>query len=327
MSKVIWQHLPNIMSLIAVIMLGFLMAKMTLLWANKQTTSPIIAEASSIPTLQPTSVETPRYAQSIVKHHLMGEIQQTKVEAPSKPPPTKKVLKTRLKLALHGTIAYRDQTGFAMIAAQGKPQEMYKVGDKIDKNSEVILKRVYANYVVINHLGKEEELHLPKKDADQPPNRANTTSNIASRSLPPSTTDRPLKPPVIQFGERPEDKPRAPPPPSGNSPPSQTMMDANQLSKIRDQLMANPAQLTRILRVSPVSYQGEFQGFKVTPGSERKAFRALGFKAGDIVRSVNGTVIDAPEKGMQILQTLTTSDTVNVVVKRGKEEITLNGVF
>ncbi|HHC73733.1 MAG TPA: hypothetical protein ENK78_01475 [Thiothrix sp.] len=326
MSKVIWQHLPNMMSLIAIIMLGFLIANMALLWLNKQTIRPIVAEASSIPTLQTTSLETPRYAQSIVKHHLMGEIQQAKIAPPSKPLP-KKVVKTRLKLSLHGTIAYRDQTGFAMITAQGKPQEMYKAGDKINKNDELILKRIYANYVVIDHAGKEEELHLPKKDANQLPNRGNTASTVASRSLPPSLGERSLKPPVIQFGERPEDRPRAPPSPSSNSPPSQTTMDTNQLSHIRDQLMSNPAQLTRILRVSPVSYQGEFQGFKVTPGKERKAFSALGFRAGDIVRSVNGTVIDAPEKGMQILQTLSTSDTVNVVVKRGKEEITLNGVF
>lgn len=306
MSKALWQHLPNLISLSAVIILGFLIAKITLVLVHEQSSTPIIASVTSTPESIATSSDRPRYAQSIVKHHLMGEIQEVKVEPKVTP---KKVVKTRLKLSLHGTIAYRDQTGFAMIATQGKPQKTYAVGETLEGHDNIRLKRVYASHIVLDREGKEEELHLPKND-----DKSKTNNAIAS---PPSGSPTPN----FQFGGRPDDKPR-PPTASQN-----TRIDPNQLGKIRDQLMTNPAQLTKIMRVSPVSYNGEFQGFKVTPGSQRKAFAALGFKAGDIVRSVNGTVIDAPEKGMEILQTLSTSDTVNVVVKRGKDEITLNGVF
>jgi len=310
MSKAFWQHLPNLISLSAVIILGFLIAKMTLLLVHKQSPMPVIASVTSAPELRETLLDRPRYAQSVVKHHLMGEIQEVKVEPKVTP---KKVLKTRLKLSLHGTIAYRDQTGFAMIATQGKTQKTYAVGETLEGHDNIRLKRVYASYIVLNREGKEEELHLPKKDDKSKTSHATTT--------PPSGSPAPN----FQFGGRPDDKPK--PTAVSQNTRQNTRIDPNQLSNIRDQLMTNPAQLTKIMRVSPVSYNGEFQGFKVTPGSQRKAFTALGFKAGDIVRSVNGTVIDAPEKGMEILQTLATSDVVNIVVKRGKNEVTLNGVF
>ena len=57
-------------------------------------------------------------------------------------------------------------------------------------------------------------------------------------------------------------------------------------------------------------------GFRVNPGRDRATFDALGLQAGDVVTDINGTVLDDPSQGLQVLQSLGESTQANVTVLR-----------
>jgi general secretion pathway protein C len=82
-----------------------------------------------------------------------------------------------------------------------------------------------------------------------------------------------------------------------------------------------------IAQVSEAKEANKFIGFRLRAGKDKRTFEAMGFKSGDIVTAVNGATIENAAQGLQIMQTLTTADSINVTVRRGKETVTLNGMF
>ena len=71
---------------------------------------------------------------------------------------------------------------------------------------------------------------------------------------------------------------------------------------------------------------GVQRGYRVYPGRNRQQFAKLGLQPGDLVLSINGTPLDDPQRGMEIFNTIGTSDRVTVTVERNgqSQELTLN---
>ncbi len=88
----------------------------------------------------------------------------------------------------------------------------------------------------------------------------------------------------------------------------------------------NPTALARIIRPQPVFANGVQRGFRVYPGANRQLFSQLGLQPGDLVLAVNGTPLDDPQRGMEIFNTIESSDRVNLTVERNgqTQELTLN---
>ncbi|HEX2495153.1 MAG TPA: type II secretion system protein GspC, partial [Steroidobacter sp.] len=88
----------------------------------------------------------------------------------------------------------------------------------------------------------------------------------------------------------------------------------------------NPSALAEIVRPQPVFANGVQRGYRVYPGRNRAQFAQLGLQPGDLVLSINGTPLDDPQRGMEIFNTLGTSDRVNVTIERNgqSQELTLN---
>lgn len=296
------RYLPIFISLILVVILAMILAEITLTFLNKQQEQPVVGNPAQIDNKPIGTSQPENYASVINQANLFGKLPTN--DAPKKEKVVEKVAPTRLNLKLHGTIAYDDNTGFAMISSAGKDQKTYAVGEQIENSGNTKLAEVYSTKVLLDVNGKKEELKLPEKKSmiSRP---AVVSANI-SDTLPPAGAMR-GRPPEL---------------------PSQIKaVDPNNLGNIRDQLLANPAALYKIMRVSPVTTDNKFQGYRVNPGKNQEAFTALGFEAGDVVTSVNGQVIDNPQRGMEIFKNMTTSDTVNVEVKRGEETVTLTGMF
>ena len=80
------------------------------------------------------------------------------------------------------------------------------------------------------------------------------------------------------------------------------------------------------MRPQPVFANGVQRGYRVYPGRNRQQFAKLGLQPGDLVLSINGTPLDDPQRGMEIFNTIGTSDRVNVTVERNgqSQELTLN---
>jgi general secretion pathway protein C len=88
----------------------------------------------------------------------------------------------------------------------------------------------------------------------------------------------------------------------------------------------NPGAFAEVLRPQPVFANGVQRGYRVYPGRNRQQFQKLGLQPGDLVLSINGTPLDDPQRGMEIFNTMSTTDRVTVTVERNgqQQELTLN---
>jgi general secretion pathway protein C len=100
------------------------------------------------------------------------------------------------------------------------------------------------------------------------------------------------------------------------------------VDNIRRLVQQDPGLLDQVMR-TVASYDnaaGKLRGFRAYPGRNRAIFNKLGLKPGDLVTSINGTVLDDPQRSQEVFNTIQTSDHVTVTVERGgqKQDITLN---
>jgi len=88
----------------------------------------------------------------------------------------------------------------------------------------------------------------------------------------------------------------------------------------------NPTAFSEIIRPQPVFANGTQRGYRVYPGRNRQQFARLGLQPGDLVTAINGTSLDDPQRGMEIFNTMGTSDRVTVSVERNgqSQDLTLN---
>lgn len=88
----------------------------------------------------------------------------------------------------------------------------------------------------------------------------------------------------------------------------------------------NPTAFAEIIRPQPVFANGTQRGYRVYPGRNRQQFARLGLQPGDLVTAINGTSLDDPQRGMEIFNTMGTSDRVTVSVERNgqSQDLTLN---
>jgi general secretion pathway protein C len=112
-------------------------------------------------------------------------------------------------------------------------------------------------------------------------------------------------------------------------PPSAAVLPGGEnpaLERMRRMISEQPGLLGDVLRPQAVTNHGHTDGFRVFPGRNRAAFARLGLRAGDVVTAINGTPLDDPERGEQILRTLGSSSEAHVTVKRDgtQQELTLN---
>jgi general secretion pathway protein C len=87
-------------------------------------------------------------------------------------------------------------------------------------------------------------------------------------------------------------------------------------SDYRDALISDPESVAGMVTVEPVMENGEFKGYRLSPGKDPGFFSQFGLEANDVVTAVNGIKIDSPIKGGVVLRTLGTADQVTVDVIR-----------
>lgn len=88
-------------------------------------------------------------------------------------------------------------------------------------------------------------------------------------------------------------------------------------------LATNPTALGQLMRTQPVFANGSLKGFRVYPGRDRNAFARAGLQPGDLVTAINGTALDDPGRGNEILNTLNSSSTASVSINRNGQDMQL----
>ncbi len=114
-------------------------------------------------------------------------------------------------------------------------------------------------------------------------------------------------------------------PPKVNGADSHT---AAAVDNLRRMVQADPGILNQVMR-TVASYDnvaGKLRGFRAYPGRNRQAFNKLGLRPGDLVTAINGTPLDDPQRGQEILNTIQTQDRATVTIERAgqKQDISLN---
>jgi general secretion pathway protein C len=90
----------------------------------------------------------------------------------------------------------------------------------------------------------------------------------------------------------------------------------NETAENLRRLANNPQAISNLLRAQPVFANGALKGYRVYPGRDRQQFVRSGLQPGDLVTAINGTNLDDPNRGNEILNTLTSSTTALVAVER-----------
>jgi len=111
------------------------------------------------------------------------------------------------------------------------------------------------------------------------------------------------------------------PPPSLYAAPQAPVLD-----RMRELVSRDPGIIGDIMRPEPVFAGGRQQGFRVYPGRDRDAFMRLGLRPGDLVTAIDGTPLDDPARGAQILNTLGSSGEAHITVLRDgqQQDLTLD---
>ena len=108
-----------------------------------------------------------------------------------------------------------------------------------------------------------------------------------------------------------------------SAPPGGNPMLGQRLQELAAQ---NPSAITEIIRPQPVFANGQQRGYRVYPGRNRQQFSKLGLMPGDLVTAINGTPLDDPARGMEILQSMNSAAQVTVTVERNGQssQISIN---
>jgi general secretion pathway protein C len=100
------------------------------------------------------------------------------------------------------------------------------------------------------------------------------------------------------------------------------------VENLKRMVAQDPNILAQIMRAVPSydSAAGKLRGFRIYPGKNRSAFNNLGLRPGDLVTAINGTPLDDPQRGQEIMNTVETADRATVTIERGgqAQDLTLN---
>lgn len=198
------------------------------------------------------------------------------------------VPETRLDLTLRGVIAGAGgKFGGAIIADRENGERFVAVGAKIA--GAAVLDEVYPQHVVLLRNGRQEVLKMERESIDR-------SASVKPQSL------LEMKLPDFGFPGQPGGLPQS----------------------LTDLQRGRTVGMKAVLRIRPLMRGGKIRGFRVTPGRDRKAFAKLGFKAGDLLQSINGTKPQDAREIFGVLDELQNTGSVTVEVTRRGKPVTLS---
>lgn len=280
-------------ALVALFVIWLVFSAARLFWSFFPSESAASAKTGSI--VNPVSESTggatrPQVdIEALRGRHLFGEAAAVdQVEAVVAPPVQssrdgieKDARETRLQLVLRGVVASsEDGLGHAIIEYR-KKQAVYAVEDELPVSGKVVLAKVMPQQVVLDNGGTYELLTLFEENE----------LGVAAPARPATPVRTDTRRPGNRGAPKVVDK--------------RNEQAATELATgYRNRLYENPQSLADVVSVSAVREEGRLRGYRVAPGKDREQFSRLGFKAGDLVTSVNGITLDDPSNTMRLYQTM-----------------------
>jgi general secretion pathway protein C len=271
-----------------------LVLTLLLAWQSSQMVWMLAAPAPLV-LQQPARGERQDSAQQVAgsaAYHLFGEaalqeaaaVVVAEVDAPE----------TRLRLTLLGvTLATPETASSAIIAANGKESDFFRIGDTVDGRTR--LASVRPDRVLLDTSGKLETLKFEEV--------ATTGSSVQAVDA------RPPRPPKRTSGG------------AGNSLQERfgAVRNADEFVDVAsDALGDDPVAAIRKMGLEP---RGDGEGYEVKPGSPLLQFE---LKPGDVVLSLNDQPLGDPSSDQSLLDDIKTADSVRIEVQRGDNRFVVN---
>ena len=199
-------------------------------------------------------------------------------------------VKSSLPLNLVGTLVHgRAKMSVATIQVKGKKEvEPYKVGEEIKGMAEI--KEIVREKVIFRNL-RSRKLEFIKIKED-----SKLKLGLAGGS----------QAPVAQLDQS----------------------EQTSFTFKRDDINKHLENLPQVLQdakaIPHVEPSGEVGGFKLVAIKPGSIYEKLGLKRNDIIRGVNGEMVDTPQKAMELYQALKNADSIQLEVTRGGSSTTLN---
>lgn len=268
------QWLPDLVNLGMLLVLTASLAQWTWLLA-RPTLPPVVVEAP------PAAASSDGFSlPSLLAANLFGQADAETVGRRLDNLPV-----SSLNLMLAGVIASAGG-GYALISANGQPQEPYAVGETVTGGA--VLHAVYPDRVVIRRHGRLESLLLEGTESSAP-----TPSGPAVTGPNPSP---------------------APPTPAAQAPDvRQTAPNHYQVGRDRLSEQLRSPELLKQAMLTP-SPGGGFLVQQIQPGS---LYEKLGLRPGDVIKSVNGQAVNSAEDAVKLYQQLPTLGSVQMEILRG----------
>lgn len=287
-------RLPRWVNTALVILIGYALAVLSLK-AISQTNIQVAAlstSASSSANRAP-SIDLTSIGNATAATHLFGNAAVKENPKPERQV-AQPVRKTNLNLKLAGVFAYEPQERAIAIITTSQGEEAFRVGDKIVDN--VTLKAVFADRVIIDNNGKDEEVRLPENVTPQAlPRPQPTEAASAANSNAPANANS---------GE-PVELPSTP-------------------GALRDTLAKNPSLLGRVVSAEPYQENGKLLGYRIVPKQNPEILEAQGIVAGDIITRVNNIELNSQKQGIRALRNAVKAQNLDVTVLRGGVEIPIS---
>ena len=206
---------------------------------------------------------------------------------------------TRLALSLTGIVALAENGLGSAVIKSGATEQVYAVGDALPASGQAVLSKVMPEQVVIDNNGTYELIKLYDKPGLSIPSRPSTQGSSAVKS-----STQPSQP---------------------NARASEQSVEQSGLaSQYRARLYENPESLAQVVSVAPVRGNDGIVGYRITPGQDRAAFDAFGFKAGDVVTAVNGLALSDASNSIKLYQMMKDATLATFDINRDDGSVTIS---
>lgn len=279
------KHLPKFVFIVLVLLIAQTFAELT--WSFFASAQETASKKSKNQVVRVKTVASDASLKEVGSYHLFGDAKsQTVVQQKIIDAP-----ETRLRLDLKGVFASTNaREALAIISTSKGKDKTYHIGDKVTGGA--VLHAVYADRVILKRNGKLETLRLPKAKVD---------SKAFYRSS--STKVKPLnmsKPAIIQSGQ----------------------MQAQQLRKMRDTLLKDPAKIWQQVRINPVMKNGKIQGYTLAH-NDQGLMKALNIRNTDIITGINGQSLSDPATLYGLMNSLSDQQSLELTIVRNGQQQTI----
>lgn len=206
---------------------------------------------------------------------------------------------TRLALSLTGIVALAENGLGSAVIKSGATEQVYAVGDALPASGQVVLSKVMPEQVVIDNNGTYELIKLYDKPGLSIPSRPSTQGSSAVKS-----STQPSQPNAWAS--------------------EQSVEQSGLASQYRARLYENPESLAQVVSVAPVRGNDGIVGYRITPGRDRAAFDAFGFKSGDVVTAVNGLALSDASNSIKLYQMMKDATLATFDINRDDGSVTIS---